>query len=302
MPQAREIKRRIRSVENTKQITRAMKMVAAAKLHRAQARMLAMRPYAQHLAGTIERVSLELFGDEHPLFEARPEQCIATVVLAGDRGLCGGFNANIIRRARRHFADHPDVEHRVWCIGRRATSALSKVQNVRIVRNYEGVFDSLSYVLANEICDELTQGALHGEIDSAWIVYNEFVTVVTQKPTVRRVVPVDFDEILAARREREAGEREQGKGALQRLLYELEPSPEAVLRHLVTRLVATHVYRATLESYAAELGARMSAMDSATKNAEDMVQRLTMDFNRARQTGITAELLDIVGGAEGLKA
>ena len=301
MPQAREIKRRIKSVQNTKQITRAMKMIAAAKLQRAQGRMLAMRPYANRLIGIIDHVAFELFGDEHPLFFVRPERRVATIVIAGDRGLCGGFNTGIVRRALGHLASLPQADHRLWCIGRRATSSLRKEPGLEIVRSYQGVFDSLSYSLAGEICDQLVEEYLGNVIDAAYVVYNEFVTVVSPKPRVEKVLPIDFGEILAARTGREQAAAESApQAASPRALWELEPLPGTVLERLVARLVATRVYRATLESYAAELGARMSAMDSATKNADEMITRLTMVFNRARQAGITAELLDIVGGAEGL--
>jgi len=300
MPQARDIKRRIKSVESTKQITRAMKMVAAAKLRRAQTRMLGMRSYAEHLSRTVDDVAFELFGDEHPLFLTRPETRAATIVIAGDRGLCGGFNASILRRARAHFGALPEVTHSVWSIGKRATLALRQDSALTVTRSYEGVFDNLSYALANEICAELVDAFLGERIDSAYVVYNEFLTVMSQKPVTKRILPFDFGTILAARRERpESRDPARGTGET-RLMYELEPSPEAAMARLVGHLIATQVFHATLESYAAELGARMTAMDNATSNADDMIVSLTMDYNRARQTGITSELLDIVGGAEGL--
>ena len=143
-----------------------------------------------------------------------------------------------------------------------------------------------------------------GEIDSAYVVYNRFVTVVSQEPTVEKILPIDFSAIVQARKdaeEKQKTELEEGEKAPRRLVYDFEPDPHVVMESLMSRLVATRVYRATLESYAAELGARMSAMDSATSNAEDMIEELTMVYNRARQTGITSELLDIVGGAESLK-
>ncbi len=302
MPQAREIKRRISSVESTKQITRAMKMIAAAKLQRAESAMLAMRPYAGYILETIDHLAYELFGDEHPLFLARPEKRVATIVIAGDRGLCGGFNTSIVREALQHVASLPDAAHSVWSIGKRATLALRKVDGISISSSYEGVFDTLSYGLANEICEQLVDQFMRERIDAAYIVYNAFETVITPRPTVACVLPVDFAEILEARRrrEREAAADEGGKAPV-RPLWELEPDPETVMQRLISHLIATHVFQGTLESYAAELAARMTAMDNATKNAEDMITTLTMAFNRARQAGITSELLDIVGGAESLK-
>ncbi len=301
MAQIRDIKRRITSVKNTQQITRAMKMVAAAKLRRAQGRMLAMRPYADRLTGLIDEVEYDLFGDEHPLFHAREEKTVATIVIAGDKGLCGGFNTNIIRRAHRHFQELGSVEHRVYSVGKRATAAFRK-EGLNIIHDYNDVFDSLSYALANTICDELVEDFMNGVIDSVYVVYNEFVTVMTQKPQARKIVPIDFGAIREKRRAREKQQRDDlAADAPTHAVYAMEPSPQGVMQYLVTRLVATEVYRATLESYAAELGARMTAMDSATNNADEMIERLTMDYNRARQSNITAELLDIVGGAEGLK-
>jgi len=301
MAQTREIRRRINSVRNTQQITRAMKMVAAARLRRAQERMLAMRPYADRLADILGRVEYDLFGDEHPLFRDRPEtKSVATVVVAGDKGLCGAFNTNILRRARQHFESIP-AEHRVYSIGKRATIALRK-QGRTIKHHYQDVFEKLSYVLANAICEELVRDYLAGTIDAAYVVYNEFVSVMSQTPQVRKILPLDFDAIREARKRREeeiahdpAAEQER------REQFEFEPDSEVVMERLISRMIATEVYRATLESYAAELGARMTAMDAATTNADDMVERLTMEYNRARQAGITGELLDIVGGAEGLK-
>ncbi|OGV65842.1 MAG: ATP synthase F1 subunit gamma [Lentisphaerae bacterium RIFOXYC12_FULL_60_16] len=300
MPLGREIKRRIRSVSNTKQITRAMKLVAAAKLQRAQARMLALRPYARHLGSIVGEVSDALFGDEHPFFRKRPERRIATIVIAGDRGVCGGFNATVVRRAREHIAEHPAAAHEIWSVGKRATLALRRAPGIAIVRRFHDVFDDLSYTLAHAIGDPLTACYLDGGIDGAYLVYNEFVTVMTPRPCVVKLMPLDLSAVSGrARTEDAAGDG--GQAPVQRgERYEIEPGPEAAMRRLVSRLTATRLYRALLESYAAELGARMTAMESATKNAEEMIDRLTVDFNRARQANITAELLDIVAGAEGL--
>jgi F-type H+-transporting ATPase subunit gamma len=308
MAQIRDIKRRITSVKNTQQITRAMKMVAAAKLRRAQNAMLAMRPYADHLTGILERVEYDLFGDEHPLFMPREEKAAASIVIAGDKGLCGAFNTNIIRRARQHFAEMPGVDHRVYSIGRRATAALRK-RGHTIVHDYQEVFDNLSYLLANSICEELVRDFMAGTIDSAYVVYNEFVTVMSQKPQVRKILPIDFPAMAEARRTRERAAHEgtlaemeaEVEKPAEREVFDFDPDPHTVLERLISHLIATEVHRATLESYAAELGARMTAMDSATNNAGEMIDRLTMEYNRARQSNITGELLDIVGGAEGLK-
>jgi len=300
MPQTREIRRRIQSVRNTQQITRAMKMVAAAKLRRAQTRMLAMRPYAGSLVGVLERASYDLFGDEHPLFAPRQERRAAHVVFAGDKGLCGGFNTNILRRTLVHLRESPATDHQVVTVGKRAAAGLRRA-GVEPVRSERDVYDRLDYALISDICDTLAAGFLGGDLDAAYVVYNRFESVMVHRATVEKLLPIDFATVAAARRERLAKWREEHAGRPPRPLYEFEPGPEAVIGRLVSRVIATRVYRAALESYAAVLGARMSAMDAATNNAEEMLDRLTMDFNRARQAGITTELLDIVGGAAGLE-
>ena len=300
MAQLREIRRRIRSVHETQKITRAMKMVAAAKLRRAQEAMQAMRPYAQRLRTLIGRIALDIFGDEHPLFLARKERkgASGTLVIAGDKGLCGGFNSNLIRFSLQHMAAKKGAPQQVWTVGKRATSSMRKA-GYEIVANYHDVFDSLSYPFSQGLCDQFVDRYMKGSLDSVSMVYNEFITVMSQKLVERPLLPIDFDEIRATRREEELKRREAGDEK-RRDLYEVEPNAEAALRVLVGRLLATQVHHALLESYAAELGARMSAMDNATNNASEMIESLTMEFNRARQTAITAELLDIVGGAAGL--
>jgi F-type H+-transporting ATPase subunit gamma len=300
--QTRDIKRRIRSVKNTQQITRAMKFVAAAKLRRAQERMLAMRPYADRLGAALRHVAVDLVGDEHPLFHktATPAR-VATVIIAGDRGLCGGFNTNVFRAARHHFENMPNVQHSFFAIGRRAAGMLKKTGRP-VVKQYADVFEKLSYTLATDICEQLValvNAKNDGHIDAAYLVYNEFVGMMTQKPVVRQLLPLDF-EAFRTERKAELDKATREEHPKPRPLYELEPSAEAVLERLVSRQLATVVYRGTLESYAAELAARMTAMDNATNNAEEMLGNLTLIYNRVRQAGITTELLDIIGGANAL--
>lgn len=296
----RDIKRRIRSTENTKQITRAMKMVASAKLRRAQASMLAMRPYAGRLSSLLQHIALDLIGDEHPLFRGRWVKRQLTIVIAGDRGLCGGFNSNILRFAKSHLADHPDREHVLIAIGKRAIGVLRKEPH-KILKSYYEVFEDLSYTLAADICDQLVQLYQSSDesqrIDEAWVLHNEFVSTISQQPVAKKILPIDFKELAAER----AAALEQSDDDTPRPIYEIEPSVESALERLISRRIATVVYQATLESYAAELAARMTAMDNATNNAEDMIERLTLEFNRARQATITSELMDIVGGANALE-
>ncbi|MDR3211780.1 MAG: ATP synthase F1 subunit gamma [Planctomycetota bacterium] len=338
--QTQDIKRRIKSVKSTQQITRAMKFVAAAKLRRAQERMLAMRPYADSLEVLIQHIALDLIGDEHPLL-VPPQQVkrVAFVVIAGDRGLCGGFNTTLIKGAMgfvRHKAPATPV---FFSVGKQATNSIRK-NGYTILKNYHDVFEKLSYVLSGSICDQLVEMATTRDpkehIDEAYLIYSEFVTMLTQRPVIRKLLPLDLksflprnadsaapiipedgiieevdlpdnpDDIfdLADREDAllaEIGEEEaKQKAQPSRPIYELLPDPTAALERLISRRMATEVYRGTLESYAAELAARMTAMDNATANADEMISDLTLSFNRARQTGITGELLDIIGGANAL--
>ncbi len=299
MPIARDIKRRIRSVKSTQQITRAMKMVAAAKLRRAQERMLAMRPYAEQLDATLRYLAVDLVGDEHPLFARREPRRVINVVIAGDRGLCGGFNTNILRAAKQQVSSLPGVEHQFFAIGKRVIAGLRR-EAYTIRKAYHDVFEKLSYILSQDICAQLVHLNNCGgeeQIDEVYIIFNEFVSVMTQRPVVKKLLPLDFDALF---RERQEELKAEDAGDKPRPIYEIEPDVESAVADLVARKLATDLYRATLESYAAELAARMTAMDSATNNAGEMIERLTLEYNRARQAGITAELLDIVGGSSAL--
>lgn len=342
--QTQDIKRRIKSVKSTQQITKAMKFVAAAKLRRSQERMLAMRPYADALDGLVKHLARDLMGDEHPLFR-KPEdpRRAAYIVIAGDRGLCGGFNTTILKAASEFARSRPKVEPVFFAVGKQAGAALRKTGG-RVIKSYHDVFEKLSYVLAGSICDQLVAMTVSRDpeerIDEAYLVYSEFVTMLTQKPVVKKLIPVDYraflpepddqgklaeevtladgeileevvleespddvfdegdieEEILTEKGEAEAAAT---KGP-PRPIYELLPNPATALEKLIARRMATEVYRGTLESYAAELAARMTAMDNATANADEMIASLTLSYNQARQFGITSELLDIIGGANAL--
>ncbi len=350
--QTQGIKRRIRSVKSTQQITRAMKFVAAAKLRRAQDAMLAMRPYADAVDGLVKHLAEDLVGDEHPLFRTpRRVKRVAYVLIAGDRGLAGGFNANLFRAVGEYIAANAPVEPVFFSIGKRARAFLRKTGHT-VLRSYHDVFETASYGLAGEICETLValrSGAGKDErIDEAYVVYNEFASMLTQRPVIRKLLPVPVGEILEKEEKKRAedgepagavpagrgsrkdtdatleeieladspdaifdladaedalmarrGEMEAAKAkAAARPVYELLPDTRSALDRLMSRRMATEVYRGVLESYAAELSARMAAMDNATNNAEEMLSVLTLDLNRARQTGITMELLDIIGGAD----
>lgn len=300
MPQARDIKRRIASVKNTQQITRAMKMVATAKLRRVQERMEAMRPYTNALRRLLGYVAVDLVGDEHPFFAPRVPKRTLYIAIAGDRGLCGGFNSNLLRFAIRESSQRPQMESVFFAIGKRAIGGLKKTGRT-LLHAYADVFDKLSYLLAEEICDRVLELFSSSDptkrVDEVHIVFNSFHSVLVQRPTVKTILPIPFATLVA---ERKAEIAALPPGAPRRPIYEIEPDAETMLGKLILYRLAIEVQLAMLESYTAELAARMTAMDNATNNAEEMIERLTMDYNRARQAGITAELLDIIGGANAL--
>jgi F-type H+-transporting ATPase subunit gamma len=339
--QTQDIKRRIRSVKSTQQITRAMKFVAAAKLRRAQEQMLAMRPYADAVDGLVNHVAEDLIGDEHPLLRPHAEvKRVAYVLIAGDRGLAGGFNNNLFRAVTDYVCSKEGVEPIFFAIGRRTIAYLRKA-GFRIVRTYHDVFEKLSYIMAGDICEKLEamMSADGGDrIDEAYVVYNEFATMLTQRPVIRKLLPVTVGDMLAkGRAGADAALKKNGDAVLEEIVldeapddifdvgdaeeqlmeqqgemeaerrqapvrpvYELLPDARTALDKLMARRMATEIYRGMLESHAAELAARMSAMDNATNNAEEMVSTLTLELNRARQYGITMELLDIIGGSNAL--
>lgn len=287
MATLRDIRRRIRSVESTQKITKAMKMVAAAKLRRAQQRILEARPYAFKLQEVIGSLALRSEAARHPLLERRETGRKGLVVVAGDKGLCGAFNANIIRKASEYLrrTQAETLQVILLVVGRKARDFFRRRQ-VKRHAEYINVFDRLAYSHAAEIGAELARAYGNGEMDEVHLVYNEFKSAVAQRPVLERLLPI---EPLEAPED------------LKPVDFIFEPSPEAILGDLLPRHVEIQVFRALLESAAAELGARMTAMEGATKAAGDMIERLTLQFNKARQEKITKELMDIVGGAEALR-
>jgi len=292
MASLRDIRQRIRSVKNTQKITGAMKMVAAAKLRRAQEAIMAARPYSNELEETLGRVAARVAtqsGNDnvHPLLQehADPKR-VLLVVVTSDRGLCGAFNVNILRRAQQFVRENQGKyeELHVAAIGRRGAEFFQK-RNTETVRNFTGVFDELTFRRASEIAEGIAKEYTEEGLDAVYILYNEFKSAIAQEVQLKQILPL-------ARGEHDVTE-EEGE-------YIYEPSAEEVLNKLVPRYVATLVWRALLESFAAEHGARMAAMDNATKNAKDLVERLMLQYNRARQAAITVELMEIVGGAEAL--
>ena len=290
MASLRDIRNRIGSVKSTRQITKAMKMVAAAKLRRAQDAILKTRPYAQLLEQTLGRLAARAAADEavaHPLLAARTARTAEVVVITSDRGLAGGFNSNIARRAQRFVTEGTDRFERVELstIGRKGREFF-KARHLEVRKDYTGVHADLRYERAEQIAAEYTQRYLDGEVDAVFLAYNEFKSAISQKPVVFQLLPIETPP---------AAEATSG------IDFKYEPSRDALLTELLPRHLATQVWRALLESAASEHGARMSAMESATKNAEEMIGMLTLQYNRARQAAVTKELMEIVSGAEALK-
>ncbi|MEW6751739.1 MAG: ATP synthase F1 subunit gamma [Candidatus Latescibacterota bacterium] len=281
MATLRQLRSRVTSIRSIQRVTNAMYMVAAAKLRRAQEALGAARPYARHLDGVLHDLTVGMEESEHPLLRQRPEvRRAAMVVITADRGLCGGFNGAIGRRALAQIVQNPDVQHQVITVGRKGRDLLRQ-RGHEAARHHADVFGHLRFARAVEIGGSLTARFARGEVDRVLLVFSEFRSVVQQVPVVEQLLPV-------------AGARSDGG----RADLICEPEPEALLEALVPRRVTFQIWRALLESNAGEQAARMQAMDSATKNAGDLIKQLTREMNKQRQTSITLELMDIVGGAE----
>ena len=287
MPSLIDIRRRIRSVKNTQQITKAMKMVSAAKLRRAQDAMFAARPYARKMMEVLNSLATRAQPDAHPLLQVHDDEKVLLVVITADKGLCGGFNANIIRAAARFLEEQqhaePPRERRLELdlVGRKGRDFFRR-RRYRVRSEHIGLFQSLQFPAAQRIAQSLIKSYVEREVDRIHIVYNEFKTVIAQKVVVEQLLPIrklEFDP-------REAP-----------LDYLYEPSPGAIFDEILPKHVEIQVWRALLESAAAEHGARMAAMDAATNNAGEMIDRLTLYMNKVRQAAITKEIIEVVSGA-----
>jgi F-type H+-transporting ATPase subunit gamma len=293
MPSLIDIRRRLRSVKSTQQITKAMKMVAAAKLRRAQDRVIGARPYAQLLRDVLASVTAKAGEFTHPLLATREEKRVIVVVVAGDRGLAGAFNTNVNRATAQLFAAHPEwTEARILPVGKKAVEYWRRRKTPFTEKTYPGLFNNLTYAQAREIAAFLAEEFLAERIDAAYIVVNEFRSIVSQVVRTARLLPLVT----------EAASKETLKDAKDGTPdYLFEPNAAAILAWLLPRYLEFMVFRALAESAAAELAARMTAMDSASKNAGDMIDKLTLTYNRARQARITKELIEIVSGAAALE-
>jgi F-type H+-transporting ATPase subunit gamma len=287
MATLRDIQRRIRSVQSTQKITRAMKLVAAAKLRRAQERILAARPYASKMAELLGHLVGAAEGDGHPLLEQREGPRRQIVIITADRGLAGAFNSNILRRAVELIRESSAADVTLVVVGRKARDFFRRRRHT-IKRDMVGFWDQLAYHHACELADGFMQQYLDNEIDEVVLLYNESRSVALQRPVRVTLLPIPRSETGAG-------------AATEHVDYIYEPSARGILGDLLPRHVRMQVFRALMESLAGEYGARMTAMEAATKNAKEMIDVLTIQYNKARQEKITKELLDIVGGAEALK-
>jgi F-type H+-transporting ATPase subunit gamma len=283
MPSLIDIRRRIRSVKNTQQITKAMKMVSAAKLRRAQERVISARPYAlllrQMLANVVAAVEATEEGRTYPLLTVRPEKRIELILITGEKGLAGAFNTNLIKASVRFAAEeHPDAKITYILVGRKGRDYYRK-RNVTIGGEYVGILANVKFADAAAIARSAVERYQNEEIDAVYVLNNEFKSVMSQKLTVTRLMPVELPS--------DPGNPD----------YIFEQPPHELLHALLPKYVETEVYRAMLESVAAEHAARMTAMDAATSNASDMIDRLTLYMNRVRQASITKEIIEVVSGA-----
>ncbi len=300
MASLRDIRKRIRSVKNTRQITKAMKMVAAAKLRKAQDAIIAARPYAQMLDTIIADLAARSADQDlaHPLLTARPVRRVELVLLTSDRGLAGGFNSNVIRRASRYLYENNTLERiQLSTVGRKGHDFFrQRGQTIR--KDFGGLYQRLNYRAAADVAEELTASFLNGEVDAVYVVFNEFISAINQKVTLQQILPLQaFGATPAA----PAAGAATTPGASAMVDFKYEPDRQAVLDRLVPQAVSIKLYRALLESVASEHGARMSSMENATSNATDMIAQLSLTYNRTRQAVITKELMEIVSGAEALK-
>jgi len=289
VPSLRDIRKRIRSVRSTQQITKAMKMVAAAKLRRAQEAITRARPYAILLEQALARIARRAAAEEtpaHPLLVSRPPRVAEVVAITSDRGLAGAFNANIIRRGQRFLVETADRHEQVLfsTMGRKGRDYL-KARKLALRKDYPGIHGHLSFERAAQVADEFAERYLAGEIDVVYLLYTEFKSAITQKVTLKQLLPIVTEE--------------GGDGAGVDFIY--EPARDELLRDLVPRHLRIQVWRALLDSAASEHGARMTAMDAASRNAKELIGKLSLQYNRARQASITKELMEIVSGAEALK-
>jgi F-type H+-transporting ATPase subunit gamma len=306
MPTLLDFRRRIRSVKNSQQITRAMKFVAAARLRRAQEAALAARPYAKELVRVLRSTMARIESPEHPLLAKRPEERILVLVLSGERGLAGAFNTNILKKAQEFFRSKAGKKILTIPVGKKGRDALRKA-GFEFAGEYINVLARVDYGVAREIGKLVTELYKREEIDAVYMVFSEFKNVMTPVLTVTKLLPVEaVTEPGEEKKEAEANKGEPGEGEHQEgekkqpetaIDYIYEQPEDKILGDLLPRYIETQILRAMLESSAAEYAARMTAMEAATKNAGDVIEALTLHMNKVRQAAITKEIIEIVSGA-----
>jgi F-type H+-transporting ATPase subunit gamma len=286
--QIKEIKTRIKSVKNIGQITKAMKMVAAARLKRAQERILGARPYAIKMADVMKNLASKAGKEVHPLLTVRNEGKTALMVITADRGLCGSFNTNILRQAQVYLKEHPDTV--LLTVGKKGRDFFKR-RKYNIRREWLGVFPRVAMETVLEMRDEIETLFVAEQFKTVLVLFTEFKSVIQQKAALDTLLPIKVQEISGE------GKKVDYVGGD----YEFEPDIETIMAKLISQYLATQIHRYLLESFSSEMGAKRNAMEAASKNASEMMAKLTLEFNRARQAMITKELAEIVGGAAALQ-
>jgi F-type H+-transporting ATPase subunit gamma len=287
MASLKSIKKRIVSVKNTRQITKAMKMVSAAKLRRAQENVVAARPYAQKMGEVLQSLAGNLEGDLHPLLQKRDAKKLLLIVVTSDRGLCGGFNSNLCKAGERYIKEKQSEFEQIsiMTVGRKGYEFLKSRHTV--YKNFPNILSKPNYQAAAMLAQDVIEGYLAEEYDQVVMLFNSFRTVMSQDITFQQLLPIVPEEKATAD---EAG-----------VEFIYEPSVDDLLTEILPKNIEVQIFKAMLESVAGEHGARMTAMDSASKNASEMIGKLTLQYNRARQAAITTELMEIISGAESIK-
>jgi F-type H+-transporting ATPase subunit gamma len=291
MPTLRDIRKRLKAIQSTKKITAAMKMVAAAKMRKVQDRMLNFRPYAARMETVLSDLARVAEREIHPLLALRMKKTVEVVVMTSDKGLCGAFNTNILRAAYKYINElkNENVEVSLSVVGRKARDFFKR-RNVPMRNTWIGLSGRISYENAQEIAGNLTENYTNESFDEVIVIYNEFKSLIAQKVTFMKLLPVGTLE---------GGEEKKETAMTADYLY--EPSRAAIFEMLLPKYIEIQIYRALLESSAAEEAARMAAMENATKNCTELINKVTLLANKVRQASITKELMDIVGGVEALK-
>jgi F-type H+-transporting ATPase subunit gamma len=283
MPTLLDYRRRIRSVKSIKQVTRAMKFVSAARLRRAQEKAIEARPYAAQITEMVRSAVARMEEPQHPLLARRPEQRVLLLLATGDRGLAGAFNANAVRRAVEFLRSHPDQQTEVIPIGRKGRDAARR-RKWNVAAEYTGFTAKVDFARAKEIAGKVIELYEGDHTDAVYLLFNEFKSVITQRMVFEKLLPIDPAELSK-------------KDASSQVDYIYEQPPEQLLQGLLPRYIAARIYRMLADSSAAEHAARMTAMDSATNNAGDLIESLTLEMNKIRQAAITKEIIEVVSGA-----